>query len=326
MLNLRQKFSRLPQAPSFASPAARTMVALDAATSLMGEDANAAADDEYSMLHEDARLAADSARARSQGPWTKNLHFRPPSGFWGDAEWYDLQLERRLPEVKPMLDEVVFALPPLGGGGVCDVCAGSGRASAAIRAAYPRARLTLVDVDAGRLDIAARRVAPPATFVAAPIAPEAPTLPEAPHDAVVLVLALRHVVAPAPHYADRHGLAVAATIGEAYRALFNQIFCSLRPGGHVVLGDHVEHGHPSVFEHMVLLRECGFEDVDVAWRRRDYFVVGARAPLGVEIELGRPDQTFETDSADFWTNRLLSSISRSTKEVKRSRTRTLKSA
>ena len=220
---------------------------------------------------------------RTVGPWTKNLVFRKPSGFWGDAEWYDLQLERRLPEVRPMLEELVYALPPLGAGAVCDVCAGSGRAAAAIRAAYPRARLTLLDVDAARLEIAAGRVAEPATFTRAALSPEAPTLPDAPYDAVTLVLALRHVVAPAPHYAEAHGLPEApsseASIAESYGLFFSQVFCSLQPGGHCIVGDHVDHGHPSVYAHCKLMERAGFVDVDVSWRSRDFFVLGGRVPV-----------------------------------------------
>ena len=66
--------------------------------------------------------------------WAVNACARP-AGHWGDAEWYDLQLERRLPLVKPMLNEVVCALPPLGSGRVCDVGCGTGRCAVEIRKA-----------------------------------------------------------------------------------------------------------------------------------------------------------------------------------------------
>ena len=232
-----------------------------------------------SLLEE---MKAKSVRRES---WSKNNHYRAPSGFWGDAEWYDLQLERRLPEVVPMLKEVVYALPPLGAGKVCDVCAGSGRASEAIRAAYPRATLTLVDADGGRLEMARRRVAPPCEFVKCPLGSDAPTLPDAPFDAVVLVLALRHVTCPAPHYAELHDLTPVSgeeQIYAAYQAFLGQVFCSLQPGGTVIIGDHVEHGHPSVFAHCKLLEDAGFTDVDVSWRNKDYFVCGARVPMDDE--------------------------------------------
>merc|ERR1712093_512453 len=82
--------------------------------------------------------------------WLRNTIFRPPSGFWGDAEWYDLQMERRLPATATLLAELVFALPPLATSRVADLGAGSGRVSAAIQSAYPRAHLPLVDVDEER--------------------------------------------------------------------------------------------------------------------------------------------------------------------------------
>ena len=43
-----------------------------------------------------------------------------------------------MPLVPRMLDELVFALPPLGNGKVCDLAAGNGNASVKIVAAYPR--------------------------------------------------------------------------------------------------------------------------------------------------------------------------------------------
>lgn len=214
--------------------------------------------------------------------WTANLRFRPPSGFWGDAEWYDLQLERRLPLVRPMLAELVYALPPLGAGRVCDLCGGSGRASVAMRSAYPRATLVVVDGDADRLASAAARVAPPVETITAAVAPDAPTLPGAPYDAVVACLAVRHLVSPAPHYA-RHAAALKppadeSDVVEGYEALLASVYCSLRAGGTFLVGDHVERGHPGVFAHCKLFEAAGFVDVDVAWRKEDYFVVGGRIP------------------------------------------------
>ncbi|GMF28875.1 unnamed protein product [Phytophthora lilii] len=44
--------------------------------------------------------------------WLKNLERR--GGFWGDAFWYDLQLEKRMPQAKKMLEELVLAVPPCG--------------------------------------------------------------------------------------------------------------------------------------------------------------------------------------------------------------------
>jgi hypothetical protein len=46
------------------------------------------------------------------------------SGFWGDARWYDAQIDRKLGGVvAQMIDELVYALPPLRAGShVADLC------------------------------------------------------------------------------------------------------------------------------------------------------------------------------------------------------------
>ena len=210
--------------------------------------------------------------------WAVNACARP-AGHWGDSEWYDLQLERRLPLVGPMLNEVVCALPPLGNGRVCDVGCGTGRCAVEIRKAYPRCTLCLLDADKDRVETAKNRVAEPVEVIVEPFVVGAPSLPGAPYDCVTLVLALRHSTRPAPHYAERLGLKHAeGTVEESYRAALTTVFCSLRPGGTLLIGDQVAAGHPSVYDQCKLLEDCGFEHVDIAWRDRDFFVIGAAAP------------------------------------------------
>lgn len=60
----------------------------------------------------------------------------------------------------------------------------------------------------------------------------------------------------------------------AYVSLFKGFLNALAPGGHVIVGDHV--GHLSTFEHCLAMRDAGFVDVEVAWRQRDFFVLGGR--------------------------------------------------
>ena len=43
-----------------------------------------------------------------------------------------------MPLVPKMLDELVYALPPLGDDKVCDLAAGNGNAAVKILSAYPR--------------------------------------------------------------------------------------------------------------------------------------------------------------------------------------------
>ena len=39
----------------------------------------------------------------------RNLLFVPPSGFWADDDWYDLQMERRLPLTRDVLRDLALA-------------------------------------------------------------------------------------------------------------------------------------------------------------------------------------------------------------------------
>ncbi|CAE7558321.1 unnamed protein product [Symbiodinium natans] len=232
----------------------------------------------------------------STGSWTSNLLFVPPSGFWADDDWYDLQMARRLPLCQDCLREFVYALPPLSGKRVVDVGAGTGRSAAAVAAAYPRAHLTLIDPDEGRLRTALVKLkrswesstaplqeAPEPTLIAAALGSQQTPLPGCGggYDCVLALQAVRHIVAPPAHYARKHGLAVTgpAQIREGYAKLFKGLLLSLVPGGHVFLGDHVVHGHPGVYEHCRLLEEAGFVDIDIAWRQNDWFVIGARRPV-----------------------------------------------
>ena len=225
--------------------------------------------------------------------WTRNLHFRPPSGFWADADWYDLQMLRRLPETAAVLTEMVFALPSLPPGSSCaDLGSGSGRCAQAIAAAYPDTAITLIDVDADRGARAVKRVSTlssiPPQFVQAAVDVHAcgrlPGFSGVGFDCIVALQIIRHLVQPPAHYADKHGLQLCAgdKIHAGYGAAFCTLFNSVAPGGHVFIGDHVEHGHPGVFEHCEMLKKAGFCDVDVAWREKDWFVVGARRPQARE--------------------------------------------
>ncbi|CAE7807839.1 unnamed protein product [Symbiodinium sp. CCMP2592] len=250
-------------------------------------------------LNLDRREKRGASQVASCSTWTKNLLFLPPSGFWADDDWYDLQMARRLPLCQDCLREFVYALPPLSGKRVVDLGAGTGRSAAAVAAAYPRAHFTLIDPDEGRLRTALIKLrrAAEASAVSSSEVPEAhlvvsavscgeplPGLPEGSvsgYDCVLALQAVRHIVAPAAHYAEKHGLATAAgaeQIRSGYTKVFEGIYSSLVPGGHVFLGDRVAHGHPGVYEHCRLLEDAGFLEIDIAWRQDDWFVIGARRP------------------------------------------------
>lgn len=237
-----------------------------------------------------APVAAVPAEAPSATSWHRNV--QRCSGFWGNAYWYDLHLTRRMPLAEPMLRELVAALPPCDGKRVLDLCAGSGRASAALLAAYPTAHVTLVDASEERLAIAYKRLLAAGAdtksvqFVTQAIRLETDDsvsnrlLASAePGDVVVACLAL-HVLAEQPaHYAP--STSADATKEALYECIFRRIFASLAPGGHVVFGDHVR--QLGLFAQLAIMARVGFVDVDCAWRQDDSFVAGGRRPLELEL-------------------------------------------
>ena len=77
-------------------------------------------------------LGVDLGKSRV---WLNSLSVTLLRGF---LVRYSLQLERKMPLVPRMLDELVFALPPLKDGKLCDLAAGNGNAVVKIKPAYPR--------------------------------------------------------------------------------------------------------------------------------------------------------------------------------------------
>ncbi|CAH0487233.1 unnamed protein product [Peronospora farinosa] len=210
--------------------------------------------------------------------WLKNLT-RQKGGFWDDLYWYDLQLERRLPQAHMMLQQLVLSLPPCGDKQVLDLCAGSGRVSAAVLAAYPTAQFTLIDASKQRLTMARQRLEPQKiTTHVMTLTPNDSIqfCSQESMDLVVACLAFHVLVEQPSHYAqtrDEEELDVKNT----YELLFRATWRALRPGGHVVFGDHV--GQLGMFQQLEALKRAGFEDVDCSWRVDDSFVAGGRKPL-----------------------------------------------
>ncbi|GLD96491.1 hypothetical protein PINS_up005174 [Pythium insidiosum] len=242
--------------------------------------------------------ASTSTSSTVEWTWARNLQ-RRSGGFWADAHWYDVHLERRMPLVKPMLEELVAALPPCGGRRVIDLCAGSGRASAALLAAYPTANVTLVDASAERLALARQRILQQAgvhltdaQLVHTRIVPELLATLSRPSastvDVVVGCLAFHVLAERPPHYEPQLRDATAlnrppATAEAVYETLFRGVHALLQPGGHVLIADHV--GQLGLYRHLALLERVGFEDVDCAWRQQDFFVIGARKPLVTAVSM-----------------------------------------
>lgn len=242
--------------------------------------------------------------------WRKNVERR--NGFWKNAYWYDLQLLRRMPMAKLMLDELILALPPCDGKRVLDLCAGTGRVAAALLGAYPTANVTLMDASSEHLMIAQKRLlaldlASNASQISnvqflhrAFRASDMTKIDAMNADLIVGCLSLHVLVEKPKHYEAHVAGAASATSGvsntsgnqtqapaqststnsiHAYENIFTILFNSLAPGGHLVFGDHV--GQLGLFAQMQIMAKVGFIDVDCAWRQEDSFVAGGRKPTSV---------------------------------------------
>jgi tRNA (cmo5U34)-methyltransferase len=147
-----------------------------------------------------------------------------------EIEGYDRGIRRVLPGYDAMMAAAMDALAThardveTDGAHVLDLGTGSGRTAAAILARFPQARVTLVDVDAGVLDIARKRLAreatrerdlPRATFHVASFADPLPAC-----DAATASLSLHCVCDP-----------------ETKRAVYANIKRALPPGGPLIMSD-----------------------------------------------------------------------------------------
>lgn len=199
--------------------------------------------------------------------WRQNLLRR--GGFWKNGRWYDLHLERRMPLVVPMLDELASALPPLEpGAAICDLGCGTGNAGFTVLAAYPLVRLTLLDEDPELLHIASEKIGDFARdyeTLQATIKLDGEPIPGGPYNVIVASLSLHAI---AGHEAE------GAEAESRYELLFHSIREGLLPGGHLFVADHV--GTLGLFRQMKAMERAGFSDVDCAWRQDDFFVAGGR--------------------------------------------------
>jgi SAM-dependent methyltransferase len=232
-------------------------------------------------------ISSTATSSISIATWKKNLERR--GGFWGNAYWYDAQLLRRLPLAKPMLEEMIAALPPCDGKRVLDLCSGSGRAACALLKAYPTAKVTLFDSSDERLAIARKRFAENdmltnARFYSAIVNCTMFQLAESPYDLILGALALHVIVEQPQHYYQNDQSnhlsaqepALLLSVEERYEKLFEILYNSLRPGGHLIFGDHV--GQLPLYQQLKLMEKVGFTDVDCAWRQNDFFAAGGMKP------------------------------------------------
>jgi trans-aconitate methyltransferase len=201
--------------------------------------------------------------------WRKNLLRK--GGFWKNGYWYDLHLERRMPLVMPMLEELLIAMPPLGPeASVCDLACGTGNAAFTVLSAYPLVRMTLLDEDPEVLSLAVAKLNEfqhDVETIQATIALDGEALPGSPYDLILATLALHAMVGHDIDGPEAEG---------RYELLFQGLHDSLMPGGHLLVGDHI--GTLGLYRQMKAMERAGFTDVDCAWRQDDFVVFGGRVP------------------------------------------------
>lgn len=206
----------------------------------------------------------------SDDGWGLNL--RRTGGFYKDPDWYSLQLDRKMPLVPKMLDELVFALPPLKEGRVCDLASGNGNAAVKIKDAYPRISLAVVEKEEYRIKQCRQRLAAIGHKadefcweISLLEGSEHFAIPGAPYDCIVASLGIHTLVG--------HGVSEETAVSQ-YTKAFQLIFSALWPGGHFIYGDHV--GVLPLYRQLRLLEDAGFTEIDVSWREEAFFVAGGR--------------------------------------------------
>lgn len=190
--------------------------------------------------------------------------------FAWDPDVYDALMREEVPDYPLLQAELVAATGGIAVGSVLELGTGTGGTARRVLDAHPDAHL--VGVDASEEMLGAARAA----LVGRPVSLrpgrlEEP-LPGGRFDLVVSALAVHHLDGP----------------GKA--ALFARVAETLRPGGRFALADVVVPADPAdavipleagydrpstVAEQLAWLREAGFDDVRVAWQRRDLAVLVA---------------------------------------------------
>jgi tRNA (cmo5U34)-methyltransferase len=216
--------------------------------------------------------------------------------FNAHAPIYDQQRRRLIPCFDDFYGTAIEALA-LGTGQpkkILDLGAGTGLLSRHIRAAFPDAELTLLDLADGMLAGARQQFGESASYVVADLTE---SLPEGPWDAVASALAIHHL-----EDADK-------------RDLFERIHAELKPGGVFVNAEQVAGPTPylekynetwqhdramaagaseqdwadamermrhdrcaTVEEQLGWLREAGFAEADCLFKNRRFAVLVARKP------------------------------------------------
>jgi tRNA (cmo5U34)-methyltransferase len=196
--------------------------------------------------------------------------------FAWDPDVYDALMREEVPDYPLLQAELVAATGGIAVGSVLELGSGTGETTRRVLDAHPDAHL--VGIDASEEMLGAARAALAGRPVSLRLGRLEDPLPAGRFDLVVSALAVHHLDGP----------------GKA--ALFARVADALRPGGRFALADVVVPADPgeaviplepgydrpsAVAEQLAWLREAGFDDVRVAWKRRDLAVLVADRGGGV---------------------------------------------
>ncbi len=214
--------------------------------------------------------------------WRRALAPGEAHGFSRTPGWWDLrEVFAEADDAARLRAALLHALPPLpDGAAVLDLGAGTGTLLADLARHYPRLRYVLLDPNPAALARAAEKLAvvvPAAevSLIAEAADPSDPApLPGGPYRLVTSSLALHDIARPAePRDAagrERHAV--------VHRSLLRRVLGALEPGGHLVYADALRPRF-RVWEHLTLLAEAGFVEVDCAYVLGRFGVFGGQAPV-----------------------------------------------
>jgi SAM-dependent methyltransferase len=204
-------------------------------------------------------------------------HDFPQTPGWWDLRDLSPEESDDMPRLRTAL---LRSLPPLPDGcAVLDLGAGTGSLVTLMAAFYPRLRYTLLDANGSALERArekVREVVPDldVSFITESVEASAlAPLPGGPFRLVTSSIALHDLVRPAaPENAPGQ-----ARHAEDHRTLLRRVLGALDPGGHFIYADAMRPGF-RVMEHLGLLDEAGFTEVDCAFVAGRFLVCGGQRP------------------------------------------------
>ena len=152
---------------------------------------------------------------------------------------------------------------------------------------------TVNEVSSSTVRLATRPLLPSSSSSLGPVNSEDADEDDGANDGFELAIAAMGLsAATITNSGDSNSVATSTeSIAVSYARTLQCVYGALAPGGHFVFGEIS--GRPkksaggarggglgglSAYAHMRLMEEAGFTEVDLAWKRQDYFVCGGRKP------------------------------------------------